>query len=337
MNTKDPQQANKVTARHVANRASVSVGTVSKALSGRGAVRHETRQRIIQAARELGYRPGGLNFDAPPNKTIGVITNDHVGRLTVPVLLGAIDVFGEHEIALLIFDGRGDPIREQYFVDSLLNRKVDGILVAGNTIAARASIGLRSGPPVVYALAWSDDNRDISIAPDDAQAASAATQHLLSSGRRQIVFVGGARDASSVRLASVREELAANGLELVGQPLFGQWTERWGRQAALQLLRAGQVFDGVVCGNDQLARGVLEVFHEKGVQVPGGVGVIGFDNWEAMVEASRPPLSTMDLSLHEVGRVAARTLRSAIEGNPIDPGVRKIASVLIPRDSTAVS
>jgi LacI family transcriptional regulator len=339
MASKGEDRQRRVTAGDVAERAGVSVGTVSKALSGRGAVRHETRQRILTVARELNYQSNQLaaSLHSGRSDTIGVIMSDRFGRLTVPVLLGAIEVLAEQEVALLLFDGRRDSIREQHFVDSLLRRQVDGILVAGAGLFPRETLRPELPVPVVYALSWSTDEQDISVVSDDGEGSVLAARHLVATGRRRLVFVSGpAPDAASrVRLASTEQVLAENGATLVHEPLFGHWTERWGRQAALQLLKSGVEFDGVVCGSDQIGRGVLEALRENDVRVPQQVGVTGFDNWDVMVEASRPPLTTVDMSLHDVGRQAAHALLEAIEGRA-EPGIRRVDCQLIPRDSTAL-
>ena len=129
----------------------------------------------------------------------------------------------------------------------------------------------------------------------------------MATGRRRIAFISGLRHdaASRVRLAATNGVLADNGLELAHAPLFGEWSEHWGRQAAYQLIRAGVDLDGIVCGSDQIARGVLEALRESGVDVPGQLAVTGFDNWDMVVNASRPALTSVDMNLHDVGRSAA--------------------------------
>ena len=166
-----------------------------------------------------------------------------------------------------------------------------------------------------------------------------AARHMLSTGREKLVFISGPQrdDASRVRLAATEETLAGRDLQLVHEPLFGEWTERWGRQAIKQVLLSGTAFDGVVCASDQIARGVTEALREADVDVPGAVGVIGFDNWDVMVEASRPPLTTIDMSLHEVGSAAAEALIAAMDTGDLEPGIRRIDCQLVPRESTAVA
>jgi LacI family transcriptional regulator, galactose operon repressor len=122
-----------VTVNDVAVRAGVSPGTVSKALNGRGQLRAETRQRVVAAAEELGFHVNMLarNLLEGRTYTVGVLTTDSFGRFTIPVMFGAEDALGEGQVSALLCDGRGDPIREQHYVRTLLSRKVDGIIITG--------------------------------------------------------------------------------------------------------------------------------------------------------------------------------------------------------------
>jgi LacI family transcriptional regulator len=341
MASKNDDRPGRVTASAVAALAGVSVGTVSKALSGRGSVHHDTRARILDAAAALGYRaphtePAVTGYGS--TGAVGVIIEDHFGRLTVPVLQGAIEVLDDLDLALLLVDGRGDAIREQHFADSFARRAVDGILVVGAGLYPREPIRGEHSVPIVYALSASTSPRDQSVTSDDAAGARKAAQHLVATGRHRVAFISGPqRDAASgVRLASTREVLATVGEDLVHEPLFGHWSEAWGRQAALQLLRSKVDIDAIVCGSDQIARGVLEALRENDIAVPSQVAVTGFDNWDVIVEASRPPLTTVDMSLPDVGRLAARTLVAAIAGDRT-PGIERVDCELVPRESTAVA
>ncbi|WP_051393199.1 LacI family DNA-binding transcriptional regulator [Glycomyces arizonensis] len=335
----------RVTARDVAALAGVSPGTVSKALSGRGSVHPDTRERILEAARELGLK----SSRTPPrpdaedrNLTVGLVTWEPFGRRrTAPVLLGVMAKFAEHDIAFLVCDGRGDPIREQHFVDSLLRRHVDGILAVGSPCDRFTRSPLRGAAdvPVVYVMAASTDPDDVSVVPDDAGSAELAVRHLLATGRRRVACILGPQqeDTAATKTAAARRVLAEQGLDLVAEPLFGEWSEQWGRQATMQLVHSGAEVDGILCGNDMIARGATAALQAMGLSVPDDVGVIGFDNWTVMVEANHPQLSSIDLNLPDVGMVAASKMVDAIDGKVVDKGVTVVECRLVPRESTAVS
>ncbi|TDC63667.1 LacI family DNA-binding transcriptional regulator [Streptomyces hainanensis] len=334
----------RVTARDVAALAGVSPGTVSKALTGRGAVHPDTRARVLAAARELDLKTKGALEDLgePRNLTVGLITEEPFSkRRTSPLLLGAMEKFAEHDIAFLMCDGRGDPIREQHFVESLLRRRVDGILVAGSGSGGTGRAPLRGaiGVPVVYMLCASAGPDDVSVVPDDHGGAEMTARHLIATGRRHFACVFGPRreDSARIKTAAVRSVLAEHGLELAAEPLYGPWGEQWGRQATMQLIHSGARIDGLICGNDMIARGATSMLQASGIVVPDDVGVIGFDNWTVMVEANRPQLSSIDLNLTEVGTVAAEKMIKAIQEGSLAPGVTTIECDLVPRESTAVA
>jgi len=117
---------------------------------------------------------------------------------------------------------------------------------------------------------------------------------------------------------------------------FGAWSEEWGRQAAVVLAAESPQLDGVCCGSDQVARGVIDGLREAGRRVPDDVAVVGFDNWDVMATGRRPMLTSIDPNLHTVGRVAAEHLLAAIDGKS-PQGVHLIAPRLVVRESTAAT
>lgn len=327
-----------VTITDVAARAGVSVGTASKALNDRGKLRAETRERVAAAARELGFRPNAMarGLLAGRSFTVGLLTTDHVGRFSLPVLLGAEDALGAGEISVFLCDTRGDAIRERHYLQALASRRVDGIIVTGRRTDPRPPLPVPPQVPVVYAMAPSADEDDMSLVPDEAQGASIAIDHLVAGGRRHIAHITGpARHHSSrVRAAAVEQALSAAGLELAGgRVLYGEWNEPWGRQAVHQVLRAEPKCDAIFCGSDQIARGVAESLRECGRVVPDDIALVGYDNWDVMATACRPPLTTVDMDLGELGRAAAVRLLRAIDGE-ITPGVTHLPCRLVVRDST---
>lgn len=330
--------AARVTLTDVADLAGVSVGTASKALSGSGRMRPETRQRVLEAARSLDFRPNeqARSLLAGRSWTVGLITTDGIGRFSTPVLLGAEDALGAGKISVLLCDTRGDAIRERHYVQTLLGRRVDGIIVTGRRTDARAPLAGLGGVPTVYALAPSTDPADMSVASDDEGGARLAVEHLIASGRRRIAHVTGpAHHAAARHRARLTEDLLAQAdLELYGGRVqFGDWSEAWGRRAAHSVLRTAPDTDAFFCGNDQIARGVADTLREEGRHVPDDIAVVGYDNWDTMALASRPPLTTIDMSLGEIGRIAALRLLEAIDGTPTS-GVQTVPCKLIMRESS---
>ena len=115
--------------------------------------------------------------------------------------------------------------------------------------------------------------------------------------------------------------------------LPGAWSEAWGHAAVARLFDGSDRPDAIFCGNDQIARGVIDALRERGLDVPGDVGVVGFDNWEIVAAQSRPPLTSVDMNLAALGREAGLTLLSLVDGKPVQAGIRKLPCRLVVRQS----
>lgn len=326
----------------VATRAGVSPGTVSKALNNTGSLRESTRERIKSVADKLGFvpDPDARWLAARRSYTVGLLSTDSAGRFSIPVMLGAENALAAGEMSALLATSRHDPVREAYHLESLQARRVDGVIVTGRTTDPRPPVAVNM--PVVYAFAPSSDPEDASVVPDDADGTTKIIEHLLDSQRRRLVHVGGRENkhASQVRASAAEAALNRAGLHLAAPALFGDWNEGWGRRAVDQLLgeynqyRSGDAlfFDAIMCGSDQIARGVTDRLREREIAVPGQVAVTGFDNWDVMALASRPPLTTIDLRLEDLGRRAAEQLLDAIAGEP-HHGTELTSMELVPRSS----
>lgn len=320
----------------VAQRAGVSPATASKALNAKSDVNETTRATVEAAARELGYLPNSLarGLMGAKTGTVGVIASDLEARFALPILMGVEDELGTDKVLTFLCDARGDETREHRLINALLARRVDGIIVVGRQTDSRPSLGDQA-VPVVYAYAFSDSPADLSLTVDNHQIGRIAAQHLLGLGRKRLVHISGVRDQGAAldRLAGVLEVLEESGLALVAEPLFGDWSESWGRAAAAILLDSAEQVDGMICASDRIARGALDTLNDRRVAVPTDVAVVGVDNWSAIAENSRPALTTVDMDLEKLGRVAARRLLALAAGKKL-AGVERLPGSLVIRDST---
>jgi LacI family transcriptional regulator len=335
----EPHPAGRPATLHdVARLAGVSIATASKALTGRKHVSAATRAEVLKAAGLLAYSPNTLARGLVAGRTgmVGLLTSDLEGRLSIPILMGAEDAFGADRTSVLLCDARGDAIREGHHLRTLLSRRVDGLIVVGARPDPRPSIGRDLPVPVVYAYAPSADPGDLSLVSDNVSAGRMAITHLADLGRRAIAHITGdaTYGAAQDRAKGALAELADRGLRLAGDRVyFGAWSEAWGRSATRTLLSRQTTIDAVFAGSDQIARGVIDALHEEGLEVPRDVAVIGFDNWEIFATSSRPPLSSIDMNLETLGRVAAERLAAAFDGT-LGSGVERLPCRLVPRMST---
>lgn len=330
--------ARATTLSDVAKLAGVSIATASKAINGRGEVAPSTRLRVMEAAKQISFTPNELARSLINGRTgtVGLLTSDLEGRFVIPILMGAEDAFGAGQINVFLCDARGDSIREQHHLNALLTRRVDGIIVVGRTTDPRPSLGHSLPVPVVYAYAPSDDPTDVSITPDNRDGGRMAVEHLIACGRRRIAIITGEAvyAAAQDRATGAIEALAAADLDLVGEPMFSEWSEHWGRDASAMLFRQHPDVDGIIAGSDQIARGVLDTMRDLGSDVPHDVAVVSFDNWEILATNSRPELTSIDANLQQLGRLAATRIFEAIDGTPTIAGIEHLPGRLIIRGST---
>ncbi len=325
------------TLRDVAAAAGVSVATASKALNGIGRMTDGTRARVHEAAAALRFRPNALARSLVSRRsfTVGLLTDDGYGRFSLPVMAGVSDALADHGVSVFLCNVDDDPGRAQRHVRALLDKRVDGIIATGRRIDRRLPVALDGlGVPVVYAFTRPAPGAP-ALVSDDADGAAQAVAHLARLGRRRIAHVTG---PSSFEVVQVRANAARLALRRAGldapAPLVGQWSEAWGHAAVERLWGQGaRRPDGIFCGNDQIARGVVDALRERGVRVPEDVGVVGFDNWAIVAEASRPPLTSVDMNLAALGREAGLTLLALVEGRPVEPGLRRHPCTLVVRAS----
>lgn len=328
------------TIHDVARVAEVSIGTASKALNGAGRLRSETREKVVRAAREIGYRPNDLaqSLHRARSMTVGLITNDSFGRFSFPIVEALEEKLAGLGIAVFMCNATDDPERERQHLEQLMRKRIDGLVVTARRADKRPPIGpIAADIPVVYVYSQTDDPDALCLIPDDEGGARLAVSHLASLGRKRIAHLAGPErfDAVRLRQRGYVDALSAAGLTYESSiSLSGPWSEQWGRDAVAALYdRGGHRPDALFCDNDQIARGAAEALRERGVSIPGEVAIVGFDNWEVMTSAARPPLSSIDMNLQTLGREAGECLIAIMRGETLR-GTRRLPCSLVVRESS---
>lgn len=331
------RRSDSVTLSDVARLAGVSVATASKSLNAQAEVASETRRRVQRAAAELSYQPNVLarGLISGRTRTVGLLTDELGGRFAIPILAGAENALGNEQMSVLLCDARGDAIRRQHYIRTLLARQVDGFIIVGDSNDLRPSLTRDIPVPVVYVYGESTDPDDLSILADDEGGARLAVEHLLSHHRRKIGHITGPASyrAARDRVTGIRRALHDAGLALVGEPWHGEWSQRWGRHAARTLITAHPEIDAILCGSDQIATGVAAALRDLGRRIPDDVAIVGYDNWEVFAADCLPPLTTIDLNLEQLGATAVKHLFTALDGQR-PSGVIRQSGKLVVREST---
>ena len=214
------RRSQSVTLTDVARRAGVSVSTASKALNERDEVADATRRRVQLAATELAFQPNVLarGLISGRTRTIGLLTDELSGRFSIPVLLGVENAVGNEQMSVLLCDARGDAIRRQHYIRTLMARQVDGFIILGESNDIRPSLTRDIAVPVVYVYGESTHIDDLSVLADDAGGARLAAEHLVSLQRRRIGHITGPLSyrAARDRAAALAAVLGEAGLTLAG-------------------------------------------------------------------------------------------------------------------------
>lgn len=327
----------RITIREVAAKAGVSVTTASRALNGSGRMLPETRERVRAIASELGYRPNSIARGLVQQRsfTFGMLTNDTYGRFTLPVAAGLSEALLDRGVSVFLAAGKDDPDLVRLNLNAMEEKRVDGLVIAGKRIDRGLPVELPdNGIPTVHIMAACPEG-GIGFAPDDLSGAKLATRHLTGQGRRRIAHITGRETflAARIRAEGWQQALHEQGLAPFGPAVFGSWSEAHGFETARTMFgkNASSRPDAVFCGNDQIARGLIDGLGALGIRVPDDVAVVGFDNWEIFAQATRPPLTTVDMGLTEMGRQAGLTLLDLIDGKPVEAGLRHLPTSLVVR------
>ena len=330
--------------RDVADRAGVSVTTVSHVLNEApfARVNAQTRQRVREAAEALGYRADQLARGLRTKTTgmIGLLTEEiaatpHAGR----IILGAQDTAKKHDLTMAIINSPLETDADERAEDvlTLLDRRVDGIIYA--TVyhdVVSPPEELRSGPAAL--IGAQDRYGEIpSIIPDERAGAVMAVQALLDNGHRRIAFVASQQDVPATRgrytgyLSALQEAKVDIDPKLVAT---GE-SEAWGGYTAMnQILDSAPDVTAVFSYNDRMAMGVYRALADRGLEVPGDVSVIGFDDQDPIATSLFPGLTTIALPHYDMGVWAVEALVEQIKGKE-PPASWRIPCQVITRGSVA--
>ncbi|MFG1798281.1 LacI family DNA-binding transcriptional regulator [Nocardia sp. NPDC049149] len=320
----------------VAKLAGVSHQTVSRVLNNSPQVRQETRERVLRAVEELGYRPNAMarGLVSRRSKVLGVVTFDTVLYGPASMLLGIERAArAAHYGVSIVTLQRADRAEVLEAVDTLANQGVDGvIIIAPLMIAAAALHNLPATLPAVAVEAGQDAGLP-SASVDQLEGARLAVQHLLDLGHETVWHLSGPNGwlESRDRVEGWRRTLEAAGAP-VPPIIAGDWSARSG-YAAGPVLAAQPNVTAVFAANDQMALGLLRGFAERGLRVPEDISVVGFDDIPEAAYLS-PPLTTVRQDFDEVGRRSMELLLRFVESDSAAPPPTQVIPALVIRDSS---
>jgi LacI family transcriptional regulator len=328
----------RTTIRDVAREAGVSVATVSRVLNGSGPVREDTRARIAEVARKLRYSPNGTarSLTMRRTSTLGVLLPDLHGEFFSEVIRGIDQVAQRYQYHLLLSSSRND---EQGIAAALqvMRGRVDGLIIMSSAVgAAVLSEWLPENLPVVLLNAPTDGADFDTINLDNFGGAHAMASHLIERGHRRIAMIAGpARNHDALeRLRGYRAALQEHGIATADGPEFvGDFTEDSGFRVAGEILRTMPAVTAIFAANDAMAIGALSAVREAGHAVPERMAVAGFDDIP-IARYLNPPLSSVHVSIHELGTRAMQRLLEAVTRRDHERRQELLPVRLVVREST---
>lgn len=329
-----------VTLITIAEKAGVSVMTVSRALNDEGSVAAKTREKVRRIAAELGYSP---NLSAKMMKgsrtnVIGILVND-LQSAVINEIIGAVSsAVRKLEMDLVIYNSIGDsdnaPSRG---LGSMLQGLCDGLLLILPRISDTHLRQLEQrGLPVVLVNYWRPTDLPV-VRGGNSDAAAAATRHLLQLGHRRIGFIAGSAftGQSQERQHGYESALRGAGIEVDPKLIAaGDFGRRSGYEAASALLTAEDAPTAIFAANDEMAFGAIDAVRACGLQMPQDVSVVGFDDIPAAAHV-HPALTTVRQPLAAISEAAVRELLVRITGAGGERQRVEFPSELVLRDSTA--
>ncbi len=333
-----------VTLKQVAAAAGVHVSTASRALNPetRSVVKEQTAVRVQEVAERLGYRPHPLARGLRTNRTftVGMVVPDLMNPLFPPIYAGAESVLGDLGYSVLIASDESETSKGRGVVSALLERRVDGLILA-NALRDFALPPGRETVPAVLVNRSIESRALPSIIGDDHTGIALVVRHLADLGHTMIAHIAGPMDFSTglARREGFGAAMSHAGLG-VRQELIVEadaFRTDAGRTACERLLDSGTPFTAVVAGNDLIALGCYDTLAANGRSVPDDVSVTGYNDL-TFIDRVAPPLTTVAVDYHEMGAAAARALLDLLDRDggaapPYEPVL--LAPELVVRASTA--
>ena len=330
-----PQPTRVRTVKEIAAIANVSVATVSRALQRPELVSEETRLRIHEVVKRLGYTPNALarNLRTAKTRLIVALLPDIANPFFSEVIRGIEQVAYETGYSVLLGETQSNLVREQAYADMVAARQADGIVTMFHRVPA---IPIDGRLPLVNACEYVKDSAISSVYVDNVAAAAAAVDYLVTLGHRDIAFIAG---PASSPICVDREQgyhLALQRAKIAADPALtavGDFSIEAGERAVEMFLTQGRSFSAVFCSNDEMAIGAMRALISRGLRIPEDVSVVGFDDIRYSRYTS-PPLTTVSQPKNALGREAMTMLIEILNDPEVPTRKRVLSAELVVRGST---
>lgn len=330
-----------VTLKDISQEAGVDIATVSRALNDNYGVHKDTRERILAVAKRLNYRVNLMakGLAVGRSHTLGLLVPDIGNPFVTELVRGAEDAAYAAGYHILLCNSYLDATREVQYMHSLLDKRVEGILMHSVQSLTKEEVKelIGSGIPIVLLQQSPGTSVFSGVSVDNFLGGMLAGNHLVELGHRKMAYLNGPRGhanfterAKGFTKAATSAKHSVNPIVLNGPPNFDG-----GYQMAKKLLAQHPEVTAIFAANDVTAFGIARAVYEAGLSIPEDISLVGFDNVE-LANVVRPPLTTIHQPKYEMGHAAVEILLGlAGKGSQGVPEHREFGVRLVTRSSTA--
>ncbi|GGA65077.1 repressor [Neiella marina] len=295
----------------VSKLAGVSLATVSRVMNQNAYVTDATKQKVLDAMKELDYRPNSAAQSLALNRSdsVGVLVAELDGPFYGPVMAGVESELRKAGKHVIIAAGHDDEDTEKDGVEFLIGRGCDALILLAETLTDEYLVELsKRDTPFVMLNRSTKTLESQCITLDNQLGGYLATKLLIDQGHRDIAYISGPlwkHDAED-RFAGHKQALEEAGIDLDPGLIFeSDYREAGGSSGLLQLLNSGRKFTALACANDEMASGAMISAMQKGIRIPDELSIVGFDNVH-YARLLSPSLTTVEFPINEMGKMAAR-------------------------------
>ncbi|MBD7910907.1 MULTISPECIES: LacI family DNA-binding transcriptional regulator [Clostridium] len=326
--------------KDVAKEAGVSIATVSRVLNDIDVVNEDTKKKVLDAIKKLGYRPNivARSLKTQRTKTIGILIPDISSQFYPEIVRGAEDVSHIYDYNVILCNSDFDAEKEKEYLRVLKEKMVDGVIYMSSSLNEDI-LDLINELDLKTVLVETKDKDGAfpSVTIDNVSAVHDGAKYLIEQGIKNLGFIGVKNDGMNAwgeRYIGFENALKEANLSVLDDLVcFDTLRVKSGAKGVKQFIESGKKFDGIVCASDEIAMGAINELRDNGIKVPEDVSVIGFNNNYA-ASIFYPKISTITQPSYDMGSVAMRMLIKILNKKDLEQDQYVLDYELIKRDST---
>jgi len=325
--------------KDVAREAGVSIATVSRVLNDIDVVNEDTKKKVLDAIKKLGYRPNivARSLKTQRTKTIGILIPDISSQFYPEIVRGAEDVSNIYDYNIILGNSDFDVEKEKEYLRVLKEKMVDGVIYMSSSLQDEILDLINELDLKTILVETKDKEGKLpSVTIDNIDAAYEGTKYLLNKGLKNIAFIGVKKDemnAWSDRYVGFEKAMKESGVAINNELIhLADLKVSSGYKAAEGYVKLGKKVDGIVCATDELAMGAINGLRDNGISVPEDVSVIGFNN-NYVGEIFYPKLTTVGQPSYDMGSVAMRMLIKLLNKQELEQAHYVLPHNIIERNS----